>query len=56
MAGEELKMLGPRDPVLRGLFLSDVTGQWLSTCHDSKMLKKFINSKHSIFNNTPPAN
>ena len=50
-------MLGPRGPVLRGLFLSDVTGQWLSTCHDSKVPKKSINSKYiSIFNNTPPAN
>ena len=26
-AGDEFKMLGPGGPVLRGLFLSDATGQ-----------------------------
>ena len=54
-AGQELKLLGLGDPVLRDLFLSGVPGQYPSTLHDSKMFN--INSKHiGIFNNTPSAN
>ena len=47
-------MLESEVPVLRGFFLSGEPGQYLSTCHDLKMLN--ISSKYiGIFNNTPPA-